>query len=137
MGALAIYAVFFLSGISGLVYQVVWVRVFGNVFGNNVYSAALVTAVFMCGLGLGSWWIGRWVDRRYRGDARVPLRAYAACELAIAALALAVALLLPRLEAFSAAASAYEVGGNGWFELISTSHAIRASLADVLLTPIT
>ncbi len=32
---------FFFSGISGLVYQVVWVREFGNVFGNTVRSAAL------------------------------------------------------------------------------------------------
>ena len=30
---------FFLSGISGLIYQVAWVRLFGNVFGNTVYSA--------------------------------------------------------------------------------------------------
>src|SRR5207249_10106955 len=31
---------FFLSGASGLIYQVVWVREFGNVFGNTLYSAS-------------------------------------------------------------------------------------------------
>ena len=31
-----LYLLFFCSGLSGLIYQVVWVRVFGNVFGNTV-----------------------------------------------------------------------------------------------------
>ena len=50
-----LYLLFFLSGMSGLIYQVVWVRVFGNVFGNTVYSTSLVIAVFMLGLGVGSY----------------------------------------------------------------------------------
>ena len=41
-----LYVLFFCSGISGLIYQVVWIREFGNVFGNTVYSAALVIAVW-------------------------------------------------------------------------------------------
>ena len=60
-----IYVLFFLSGISGLIYQVVWVRVFGNVFGNTIYSASIVVAVFMLGLGVGSYVVGAWADRRY------------------------------------------------------------------------
>src|SRR6266404_3568500 len=56
---------FFVSGLSGLIYQVVWVREFGNVFGNTVYSASLVVAVLMLGLGVGSDLVGRWADRRY------------------------------------------------------------------------
>ena len=134
--ALAVYAVFFLSGISGLVYQVVWVRIFGKVFGNDVYSAAAVVAIFMCGLGFGSYAIGRWADRRYRADPLAPLRAYARCEFAIAGLGLALALLLPNLEAISAAVSDYVRGRDGWFELTAASYAIRCALAVVLLTPI-
>jgi spermidine synthase len=60
-----IYLLFFLSGISGLIYQVVWVRVFGNVFGNTIYSASIVVAVFMLGLGVGSYVVGAWADGRY------------------------------------------------------------------------
>ena len=56
---------FFCSGLSGLIYQVVWIRVFGNVFGNTVYSTSLVVAVFMLGLGAGSYLAGAWADRRY------------------------------------------------------------------------
>ena len=54
-----LYLCFFLSGISGLIYQVVWVRMFGNLFGNTVYSASMVVAVFMLGLGAGSYVVGR------------------------------------------------------------------------------
>ena len=33
------YLLFFGSGASALIYEVVWVRVFANVFGNTIYSA--------------------------------------------------------------------------------------------------
>ena len=42
-----LYLLLFLSGASGLIYQLVWVRQFGNVFGNTIHSAALVIGVFM------------------------------------------------------------------------------------------
>ena len=51
----ALLALFVLSGVSGLIYQIVWVRVFGNVFGNTIYSASIVVAIFMLGLGVGSY----------------------------------------------------------------------------------
>src|SRR6476659_8624160 len=97
-----IYFLFFCSGVSGLVYQVVWVRVFGNVFGNTVYSASLVVAIFMLGLGVGSYVGGAWADRR---DERAPgslLRVYGYVEFLIAALALSIAFVLPNLSALSA-----------------------------------
>jgi hypothetical protein len=78
--AIAPYALFFLSGISGLVYQVVWVRQFGNVFGNTVHSAALVTAVFMLGLGVGSYLAGAWADRRHARGPGPLLTAYGGAE---------------------------------------------------------
>ena len=71
-----LYFLFFCSGFSGLIYQVVWVRVFGNVFGNTVYSASVVVAVFMLGLGAGSYLIGAWSDRRYADHSGSLLRAY-------------------------------------------------------------
>ena len=57
-----IYLLFFFSGISGLVYEVIWVRIFGNYFGNTIHSAAIVTSVFMLGLGMGSYFAGIWSD---------------------------------------------------------------------------
>ncbi|MEQ1876336.1 MAG: hypothetical protein ABL958_06805 [Bdellovibrionia bacterium] len=46
-----LYPIFFISGMSGLIYEVIWIRQFGNIFGNTIYSSSLVMAVFMLGLG--------------------------------------------------------------------------------------
>src|SRR5215467_14061561 len=90
MAAALVYFLFFCSGISGLVYQVVWVREFATVFGNTIYSSAIVVAIFMLGLGVGSYVAGNWADRRYAAAPASLLRVYGFVELLIAALALAV-----------------------------------------------
>src|ERR1051325_7905841 len=102
-----LYILFFFSGISGLVYQVVWVRRFALVFGNTVYSCASVVAIFMLGLGVGSYLAGRWADRRYAQAPDSLLSIYGYVELAIAALGVAVSLALPHLTALSAVTSSY------------------------------
>ena len=45
---------FFLSGASALVYQLLWLRLLGLVFGVTVHAASTVWAAFMAGLALGS-----------------------------------------------------------------------------------
>jgi MFS family permease len=132
-----LYLLFFLSGISGLIYQVVWVRVFGNVFGNTVYSASLVVAVFMLGLGVGSYLAGRWADRRYAVDAEMPLRLYGYFELVIAAMGAAIALTLPHLDRLSVLVTSYQRDANGWYVITAASYAARVAIAAGLLTPIT
>ncbi len=59
----ALLLIFFLSGMAGLLYQVVWVREFGLIFGNTLHSAALVTGVCMVGLGAGGLLAGIVADR--------------------------------------------------------------------------
>lgn len=44
----------FLSGVAALVYQVLWTRELGLVFGHTVAAVSTVLATFMAGLGLGS-----------------------------------------------------------------------------------
>src|SRR5205823_14413142 len=78
-----LYLLFFCSGLSGLIYQVAWVREFGNVFGNTVYSASLVVAVFLLGLGVGSYVVGIWADRRYAARPESLLKAYGYFELVV------------------------------------------------------
>jgi len=132
-----LYPLFFCSGASGLIYQIVWVREFGNVFGNTIHSASLVIAVFMCGLGVGSYLAGVWADRRYAAGQEVLLRTYGFAELVIAALGAGISLLLPQLGAVSAAISSYTRASNGWYELSAVSYLARYAIAVVLLTPIT
>jgi spermidine synthase len=136
MGSLLL-AAFFLSGTAGLIYQVTWVRQFGHVFGNTVHSASIVVAVFMLGLGVGSFLAGAWADRQIaRGPARL-VRWYAWAEAGLAALGLALSLLLPHLSGIVAGWSDYVTGSGGWYELSTRSYALRAALAVGLLAPIT
>jgi spermidine synthase len=88
-----IYLFFFISGFTGLVYEVVWVRVFGLVFGNTTLAASTVLASFMAGLALGSIVLGRYADRT-----KNPLRLYALMELGIGCAACFVLLLQRMLE---------------------------------------
>jgi spermidine synthase len=71
-------ACFFLSGATALVYEVVWLRMLGLIFGHTVYAVTTVLAAFMAGLGLGSFLFGRRAARL--GD---PIRAYGVIEVAI------------------------------------------------------
>lgn len=58
VGRNAVLAVFFLFGAGALVYEIIWARMLGLVFGNTSYAVSTVLAAFMAGLGLGSWYFG-------------------------------------------------------------------------------
>jgi predicted membrane-bound spermidine synthase len=51
---IAIYAVFLLSGLSALLYQVTWQRALMLIYGSNTESVAMVVSSFLVGLGLGN-----------------------------------------------------------------------------------
>lgn len=53
---------FFFSGFSGLVYEVVWLRMLVLVMGNTTMAASTILAAFMGGLALGSWFWGRFIE---------------------------------------------------------------------------
>jgi spermidine synthase len=74
---------FFLSGAASLMYEVVWVRMLGLIFGHTVHAITTVLVVFMGGLALGSYVCGRRIDR-----VRHLLRTYAWLEIGIGAYAL-------------------------------------------------
>ena len=86
-------ALFFLSGTSALIYQMLWLRLIGLVFGVTVYAASTVWAVFMAGLALGSATGGRVADRVAR-----PLVWLGIAEALIALTALATPLGLDLLQ---------------------------------------
>jgi spermidine synthase len=58
-----LYSVFVLSGLSALIYQMVWQRSLLMIFGSNVESVAMVVAAFLMGLGLGSM-AGGWLSKK-------------------------------------------------------------------------
>ena len=54
---------FFFSGATALVYEVVWSKFLSQMFGSTIYAQTVVLAVFMGGLALGNKILGRWADR--------------------------------------------------------------------------
>ncbi len=79
---------FVLSGATGLIYEVLWARMLGLVFGATTFAVSAVLAAFMGGLALGSALAGRLGARIER-----PLRAYGFVEIGIALYAVAVPVL--------------------------------------------
>jgi spermidine synthase len=82
------------SGFSALVYQVLWLRLLGLVFGVTVHAASTVLAAFMAGLALGSVVAGRLSDRSV-----VPLKWFGIAEILIGVTALSTPWLLGGLDA--------------------------------------
>ncbi|MBI5345436.1 MAG: fused MFS/spermidine synthase, partial [Deltaproteobacteria bacterium] len=62
-----IFALFLLSGMTGLIYQVVWTKLLTLVFGVTILAVSTVLTSFFGGLALGSYVGGRWIDRRGNG----------------------------------------------------------------------
>ncbi len=79
---------FVVSGATGLIYEVLWARMLGLVFGATTLAVSTVLAAFMGGLALGSALAGRLASR-----IRKPLGTYGVMEIAIAVYALLVPFL--------------------------------------------
>ncbi|MBE9531462.1 MAG: fused MFS/spermidine synthase, partial [Proteobacteria bacterium] len=62
-----IYILFLGSGLTGLIYQVLWTRLLTLTFGVTTLAISTVLTCFFGGLALGSFLGGRWVDKRGRG----------------------------------------------------------------------
>lgn len=86
-------ALFFLSGATGLVYELVWTRELMLVFGGTTYAITTTLVAFMGGLGLGSYVAGR-----LSHFVRQPGFVYGALELAIGLYAIATPFLLAAAE---------------------------------------
>jgi spermidine synthase len=79
---------FVLSGATALIYEVLWARMLGLVFGATTLAISAALAAFMGGLALGSALAARFAPRITK-----PVRAYALIEIAIGLYALLVPLL--------------------------------------------
>jgi spermidine synthase len=90
---------FLLSGATGLIYEVLWARMLGLVFGVTTLAIGAVLAAFMGGLALGSAIAARLAARIARA-----VRAYALIEVAIGFYALAVPQLFRLIDRVYAAA---------------------------------
>ena len=90
-----VWLIFILSGASGLIYQVIWMRQLTLIFGSTVFATSTVLTAFMGGLALGSYYFGRKIDE----STQSPLRLYALLEAGIGAFCLVWPLILTALGA--------------------------------------
>lgn len=81
----SIMAVYFFSGACSLIDEVVWVRLLKLTLGNTVYATSIVVSVFLGGLALGAFIMGRYSDR-----VRNRLRLYALLETLVTISALSL-----------------------------------------------
>ena len=114
-------AIFFLSGLCGLVYQLIWTRWLGLILGNFGTATAAVLAVFMFGLAAGNAVFGRVAAGR---SPREGLLLYAGLEGSIALLAACSSFL------FAGSAGIY-----GLLVSFSSIPAARVVLCSALLLP--
>lgn len=120
---------FFVSGASALVYQVVWLRLLVLIFGSTLFATSAILSTFMGGLALGAYVAGRTMDRSRRS----PLRIYGLLEIGIGI----YALLVPFL--FDALTPVYRLvwDAGGSTDLLLLNVAKFIGIAVVLIVPTT
>ncbi|MBM9536324.1 fused MFS/spermidine synthase [Desulfobulbus alkaliphilus] len=74
---------FTVSGAAALIYQVLWVRELGLLFGSTAQAASLTIAIFFTGIALGGWFFGKRAEQ-----IKQPLRAFGWVEIGVALTAL-------------------------------------------------
>ena len=94
---LAVHLIVLLSGVAGLGYQVLWVRMLSTSLGHEVFAVLAILAAFFGGLALGAWFLDREVARAER-----PAAWYAGLEAVIGLWALALIWLIPMADGWFA-----------------------------------
>jgi spermidine synthase len=108
MFPLLFLAAYTCSGLAGLVYEVSWTRLLTLEMGRGIAASSTVLAAFMGGLALGAAVAGGWAAQL---TPRSALKAYAALELIVAVLAIALPFELQALAPLFG--SAYRNGDGG------------------------
>ncbi|MBN1699908.1 MAG: fused MFS/spermidine synthase [Spirochaetales bacterium] len=117
--------VFFLAGLSALIYEITWIRQALLTFGVSIYAYSAVLMAYMGGMALGSYAIGKWADRAGR-----PGQLFAVLQVGLAVLGW---LALPFLNGLTGLYSIMTSSLNLENELALT--ALRLGLALLPLTP--
>jgi hypothetical protein len=104
-----VLALFFCSGATALVYEVVWSKYLSQMFGSTIQAQTVVMAVFMGGLALGNRLFGRKADRL-----REPIRAYGFIEATIGVYAFFFSSLYHLADGAFVRIGAHVVDRSGW-----------------------
>lgn len=112
LALLPILVMMFVSGFASLIYQVLWMKELGFLFGNTAHATSVTLAAFFAGLGFGSWWWGK-----RSSSSKNPLRLYALLEVGIVLTALLYFVILKVF--YVIYPHVYEsISGTGWMLVI-------------------
>ncbi len=78
---------FGISGMTALIYEIIWIRPLTLVFGTTMYAVSTIVASFILGLAIGSWIAGRFADKL-----KNPLKYFAIIQITVGIFGI---LLLP------------------------------------------
>ncbi|MFT3707835.1 MAG: hypothetical protein QM817_09275 [Archangium sp.] len=95
----SVVVLFALSGVTGIVFEVLWIRIFTSILGSSTQSVGAVVASFMLGIALGQAIFGRRADR-----ATSLLGLYARLELGVATFSLVTYWLFLAIDGVTRAA---------------------------------
>jgi len=115
---------FFCSGATALVYEVIWSKYLGQMMGSTIHAQTVVLAVFMGGLALGNNLFGRRASATQN-----PLELYGSLELAIGL----YGFFFPSI--FNLADSAFMRLGQGLIEKPTALLVLKTTLSVALLAP--
>ena len=122
---LLVLTCFFLSGLSGLIYEILWTRMMVKIIGSAPFAVSIILTIFMGGLGLGSYLAGRIIDRLQQPLALVKL--YGLLELLIGAYALLIPLLLPTFKPLQT------IFYNGLYDRFIVYHLVTFMISAIIL----
>src|SRR5215467_3391229 len=108
-----ILVLFFCSGATALVYEVIWSKYLTLLFGSTVQAQTVVLAVFMGGLALGNRIFGGRADRSLR-----PLVLYGYLELAIGFYAFFFSTIYKMADGIFVTAGSKLLDHGGWLLLV-------------------
>ena len=83
---------FFFSGMTGLIYEILWTRMLTKIIGNAPFAVSIVLSVFMAGLGIGGYIGGKLIDRT-KNHLRL-VAVYGVLEITIALYGLLIPIIL-------------------------------------------
>lgn len=89
----SIAVLFFASGVSGLIYQLLWIREFTYLLGSAYLTVSIVVAAFMAGLLAGAWLAGKYIAR-----IKNRIKWYAFLEIFVGIYAIAFAVGFPAFD---------------------------------------
>jgi spermidine synthase len=115
---------FFLSGISALMYEICWVRQATLTFGVSIYAYSAVLTAYMGGMAVGGYLIGKRADRAAR-----PLRLFAWLQVGMAGLGLLAPFALDGLTVLYAGVARQLAPG------LAVLTGLRLGMSLLVLTP--